>query len=131
HPDFAENRTLFIAYAHGTDRANALRVARATFDGEALSDFEVIYEAKPLKDTGHHYGGKIVYGEDGTLYVTIGEGSRYKEKAQEMESSFGAVVRINEDGSIPGDNPDFGENALPELWTKGHRNPQGLAWDGV
>lgn len=130
HPDFAENRTVFLSYAHGTDRANALRVARATFDGAALDNLEVIYEAKPLKEAGYHYGGKIVYAPDGALWVSIGEGSRYKELAQDMTTSFGAIIRINQDGSIPEDNPDFGENALPELWSKGHRNPQGLAWDG-
>lgn len=129
HPDFAENNVLFLAYAWGTDDANALRIARATFDGSALTDVEVIYEAKPLKDTAHHYGGRLVWGPDNKLYFTVGEGSRYKERAQEMSSSFGAVIRLNEDGSIPDDNPSFGENALPELYSKGHRNPQGLAYD--
>lgn len=129
HPDFAENRTVFLSYAHGTADENATRVARATFDGEVLNDLEVIYEATPMKAGGYHYGGKIVFADDGTLFITIGEGSRYKEKAQDMTSSFGAVVRINQDGSIPEGNADFGDNAPPELWTKGHRNPQGLAWD--
>ena len=129
HPDFETNNIIFIAYAHGTRDANALRIARATFDGEAISGLEVIYDAKPLKDTGHHFGGRLVWGPDGKIYATIGEGSRYKEKAQVMSSSFGAVVRINEDGSIPDDNPDFGEDALPELYSKGHRNAQGLAYD--
>jgi len=129
HPDFEQNRVLYISYAHGTQKENATRVARATFDGSALSDLEVIYEAKPLKDTGHHYGARMVWGGDGLLYVTIGEGSRYKEKAQDMTSSFGSVVRLNEDGSIPADNPTFGGGERPELFTKGHRNPQGLAYD--
>ena len=129
HPDYEENQVIFIAYAHGTRGANALRVARATFDGEAISDLTPIYDAKPLKDTGHHFGGRLVWGPDDKLYVTIGEGSRYKERAQEMDSSFGAVVRLNEDGSIPEDNPDFGEDALPELYSKGHRNPQGFVYD--
>jgi glucose/arabinose dehydrogenase len=129
HPDFAANRTVFLSYAHGTDRANALRVARATFDGSALSDLEVIYEAKPLKDTDMHYGGKLVIGPDDKLYFSVGEGSRYKEKAQDMATSFGAIVRIEQDGSIPDDNPTFGSGERPELWTKGHRNPQGLAYD--
>ena len=131
HPDFAENRTVFLAYAHGTAEENATRVARARFDGAALTDVEVIYEAKPLKDSSGHYGGRIVIAPDGTLFVTIGEGSRYKERAQVMSSSFGAVIRINQDGSIPADNPSFGEGSLPELWTKGHRNPQGLAYDAA
>ncbi len=129
HPDYVENNVIFISYAHGAPGSNALRVARARFDGEAISDIEVIYEAKPLKDTGHHFGGRLVWGPDDKLYFTIGEGSRYKEKAQDMSTSFGAVIRLNEDGSVPDDNPDFGEGSLPELYSKGHRNPQGFAYD--
>lgn len=128
-PDFAENRTIFLSYAHGTARQNATRVARATFENDALTNLEVIYEAKPLKDTSLHYGARMALGGDGKLYVTIGEGSRYKERAQVMSTSFGAVVRLNRDGTIPDDNADFGEEGLAELWTKGHRNPQGLAYD--
>jgi glucose/arabinose dehydrogenase len=129
HPDFEENNTIFISYAHGTRGENATRVARAKFDGAAVSGLEVIYEAKPLKDTGHHFGGRLVWGPDDKLYISLGEGSRYKERAQMYETSFGAIVRLNEDGSIPDDNPDMGEDALPELYSKGHRNPQGLAYD--
>ncbi len=129
HPDFSENRTLFIAYANGTREANATRIARATFDGASLSDVTPIFDAIPAKDTGHHFGGKLVWGPDDKIYLTVGEGSKYKERAQEMETSFGAVIRINEDGSIPDDNPDFGPGAAPGLYSKGHRNPQGLAYD--
>ncbi|GJL93656.1 MAG: hypothetical protein DHS20C05_00610 [Hyphococcus sp.] len=131
HPDYKTNGTIFLTYAHGIMKANALRVARANFDGQEITNLEVIYEATPLKDTGHHFGGRIVWGPDDKLYVTIGEGSRYKEKAQDMATSFGAVIRINEDGSIPDDNPDFGEGARPELYSKGHRNPQGLTYDSA
>lgn len=129
HPDFAENHVVFLSYAHGTRKANGLRVARATFDGAALHDLEVLYDARPLKDTDHHFGGRLLFGPDGKLYFSVGEGSRYKERAQVMSTSFGAIIRLNPDGSIPEDNPDFGEGALPELWSKGHRNPQGLAYD--
>jgi len=129
HPDFEENGVLYISYAHGTEKANATRIARAVFDGASLSDLEVLYDAKPLKDTGHHYGARMVWGGDGKLYASIGEGSKYKEKAQDMTSSFGSIIRLNEDGSIPEDNPTFGDGERPELFTKGHRNPQGLAYD--
>lgn len=129
HPDFSENRVLYLSYAAGSARANALRIARATFDGSSLSDVEVIYEVKPLKDTNAHYGGRLVFGGDGKLYATTGDGFRYRERAQDMATSFGAVVRLNDDGTAPDDNPRFGEGALPELWSKGHRNPQGLAFD--
>jgi glucose/arabinose dehydrogenase len=133
HPDFAQNQVVFLAYAAGTAKNNGLRVARALFDGAALRDFRVIYEAQPLKDTPMHYGGRLVWGPDDKLYVTVGEGARYRDKAQDLTTSFGAVVRLNEDGSVPADNPDFGlasgESALPELYSKGHRNAQGLAYD--
>lgn len=131
HPDFEQNNVLYLAYAWGTQDDNALRIARGTFDGTAYNDVEVIYEAKPLKSAGYHYGGRIVWGPDDKLYFTVGEGSRYKELAQDMSSSFGAVVRINEDGSIPDDNPDFGDGSLPELYSKGHRNPQGFTYDAT
>ncbi len=131
HPDFEENGVLYISYAHGTEKANATRIARAVFDGSSLSGLEVLYDAKPLKDTGHHYGARMVWGGDGKLYASIGEGSKYKEKAQDMTSSFGSIIRLNEDGSIPEDNPTFGDGERPELFTKGHRNPQGLAYDAT
>lgn len=129
HPDFANNRMLYLSYAHGSREANGTRIARAKFDGTALTDLTVIYDAVPAKDTGHHYGARLAWGGDGKLYATIGEGSRYKEKAQDMTSSFGAVIRLNEDGSIPDDNAVFGGGERKELWTKGHRNGQGLAYD--
>ncbi len=131
HPDFAENRILYFTYAHGTRNANATRLARAVFDGTSLSNLEVLYDAKPTKDTGHHFGARLAWGGDGKLYMTIGEGSKYKEKAQDMTTSFGAVVRLNEDGTIPEDNPKFGDGERPELFSKGHRNSQGLAYDSV
>ncbi len=131
HTEFATNNIVYLSYAAGVRTSNALRIARAVFDGEALTNLEVIYEAKPLKDTGHHYGGRMAWGADKKLYITIGEGAKYKEKAQDTASSFGAVIRMNEDGSAPEDNPDFGADAVPELFTKGHRNPQGLAYDAA
>ncbi|WP_411819361.1 PQQ-dependent sugar dehydrogenase [Hyphococcus formosus] len=129
HPNFSENNWLYLAYAHGTDRANATRIARAKYADGALGEVEVLYDAVPEKDTNHHYGGRLVWGGDGKLYATIGEGSKYKEKAQDMTSSFGSVVRLNEDGTIPDDNPVFGEGTRPELFTKGHRNGQGFTYD--
>lgn len=129
HPNFSTNNVIYLSYAHGDRRNNALRIARAEFYNNALNNLEVIYEATPLKNTGHHFGGRLAWGADGMLYATIGEGAKYREKAQDTASSFGAVIRLNEDGSAPLDNPDFGNGALPELFTKGHRNPQGLTFD--
>ena len=131
HPNFEENNVLFLAYAHGDRKANGTRVARAVYDGAALTGLTPLYDTFPTKDTGHHFGGRLVWGPDDKLYLTMGEGSKYKEKSQDMTTSYGAVIRIDEDGAIPEDNPDFGDGARPELWTKGHRNPQGLAYDAA
>ena len=129
HPNYAENHVIFLSYAAGTEDANALRVARAIFDGEKITDLKVIYEAKPLKRDGNHYGARLVWGPDDKLYFSIGEGYHYKEKAQDPSTSLGSIIRLNEDGSVPDDNPDFGPGSLPEIYTIGHRNPQGLAYD--
>ena len=127
--DFTENRYLYLSFANGTENANATRVVRAKYSGGALTDLTVLYDAFPAKDTGHHFGGRLAWGGDGKLYVTLGEGSKYKDRAQDMSTSFGAVVRLNADGTIPSDNPVFDDGERPELFTKGHRNPQGLAYD--
>lgn len=132
HPDFAANRTLFISYAHGTKQANATRVISATFDGAALTNIRTVFEARPLKDKPVHYGGRLAYLPDGTMLVTLGDGFDYREKAQTLDNGFGKIVRVNLDGSFPKDNP-FTERkgALPEIWSYGHRNVQGLAVDSA
>jgi glucose/arabinose dehydrogenase len=130
HPDFATNRTLFLSHAAGTADSNATRVISATFDGAALSDVRTIFETKTKKDTAAHYGGRLVILPDRTMLVTIGDGFEYREKAQDLSSGLGKIVRVNLDGSIPDDNPFVGrDDALPEIWSFGHRNPQGLAFD--
>lgn len=134
HPDFAENGWIYLAYAHADGGKNTLRLARATYaptaQSGALDDVQVIFEALPLRETSAHYGGKIAFLADGTLLLTNGEGYRYKEKAQALDNHFGKILRLNYDGSIPADNPFLNrEGALPEIWSWGHRNPQGLVFD--
>jgi aldose sugar dehydrogenase len=130
HPKFAENNTLYLTYAHGTAAANATRVMRARFDGQALSDQQVIFEAKPLKDTNNHYGGRLVFLPDGTFVLLIGDGFEYREQAQNLGSHLGKIVRLNDDGTVPADNPFAGrEGVRPEIWSYGHRNQQGLVFD--
>ncbi|MFP4004265.1 MAG: PQQ-dependent sugar dehydrogenase [Alphaproteobacteria bacterium] len=132
HPQFALNKMLFLAYAHGDAGANNTRVARARFDEEALElkDLEVIFEAEPLKDTPVHYGGRMTFLPDGTLLVTLGDGFEYREQAQVLSNHLGAIVRLNPDGSVPGDNPFTDrEDAKPEIWSYGHRNVQAVLYD--
>lgn len=128
HPKFAENQFIYLTYAHGTPSANALRVARARFDGRALQDLKVIFEAKPSKDTNNHYGAKLAFLGDGTFALTIGDGFEYREKAQDLSSHLGKIVRLNDDGSVPSGAAFV--NAAPGIISLGHRNQQGLAYDG-
>lgn len=129
-PDFAENGYVYLSYAHGTPGENGTRVARARFDGQSLSDLEVIFEATPKKDTPVHYGGVMTFLPDGTLLVAVGDGFDYREQAQRLDNDLGKIVRINRDGSVPEDNPFVGrDGARPEIWSYGHRNIQGLIYD--
>ena len=130
HPHFAENNIVYLTYAAGTTAANGTQVARARFDGSTLQDLHVIFKALPLKDTDNHYGGRMAFLPDGTFALTIGEGFEYREKAQDLTSDLGKIVRLNEDGSVPQDNPFVGQASVrPEIYTWGHRNEQGLTFD--
>ena len=130
HPRFAENRLLYLTYAHGTPEANATRLARARFDGSRLTDLTPLFTVTPTKETPVHYGGRLLFLPDGTLLLTTGDGFIHREAAQRLDSLLGKVVRLNDDGSTPADNPFVGQDeALDAIWSYGHRNPQGLALD--
>ncbi len=126
-PDYADNRQVYLSYAAGTRRANALAVGRARFDGAALTGFQVILTGDPHKDTPHHFGGRMAFLADGTLLVVCGDGFDYREQALDLTSLLGKTLRINRDGSVPLNNPFVGrDDARPEIWTYGHRNQQGI-----
>lgn len=126
-PEFASNRQLYLSYAHGTRKQNTLRVMRAVLKGDSLVDQQVIFTAVPWKTTGAHYGARMAFLPDGTLLLTTGDGYNYREQAQTLDNHFGKVIRINTDGSVPKDNPFVGKAGhLPEIYSYGHRNPQGL-----
>ncbi len=128
HPDFERNRVLFLSYAAPPADDNATQVLRARYVDGALIDGEVIFSVSPRKPTPVHYGGRMVFLADGTLVLTTGDGFDFREEAQDLGSLLGKTVRIHTDGTIPEDNPFRGqEGARPEIYTYGHRNPQGLA----
>lgn len=132
HPKFAENNILYLTYAAGDNSANATHVARARFDGASLQDVQVIFKAAPFKDTNNHYGGRMAFLADGTFALTIGDGFEYRERAQDKGSDLGKIVRLNDDGSVPKDNPFVGQpNVRPEIYSTGHRNEQGLVFDAA
>jgi glucose/arabinose dehydrogenase len=130
HPEFGDNGVVYLSYAAGEPGANATRVARARFTGRALEDLAVIFEVRPTKNTPVHYGGRMAFLPDGTLLVTTGDGFDFREQAQKLDSLLGKTIRLHEDGSIPADNPFVGDAAaFDEIWSYGHRNPQGLTVD--
>jgi len=137
-PDFATDPWLFFTYSSGDSRANRTEVARARWDGEGLTDFEVIWRNPLDKDRSQHFGSRILFLPDGTLLVSIGDGGNppvallgddIRKQAQNPATAFGKVLRLKPDGSIPADNPTFESDAIPGLWSYGHRNIQGLARD--
>jgi len=126
-PEFASNQRLYLSFSSGTVRANALQVISARLDGDSLQDISTIFTASPVKNTPHHFGGRLALLPDQTLLITVGEGFNFREQAQFLDNHFGKLIRINRDGTVPADNPFVGrDEALPEIWTYGHRNPQGL-----
>ncbi len=141
HPNFADNRLVYLTYSHGSRSANHTRVARATFDGSALQNLEVIFEVSQTKSGGQHFGSRIVWLPDNTMLVAIGDGGNpplqldgdlIRKQAQNLNSHLGKVVRLNDDGSIPTDNPFVDStDADAAVWSYGHRNIQGMTFDSV
>lgn len=128
HPDFAENRLVYLSYAGAADGKAGTEVARGRFDGTALRDLEVIFRAQPKTPGNAHYGSRLVFGKDGKLYVSLGDRRNYMREAQNRANHIGSIVRLNDDGSLPGDNPFIGDTGTrPEIFSFGHRNVQGMA----
>lgn len=137
HPNFAQNRLIYLTYAHGTENDNRLRLARATFDNGRLNNLQVIFETSQGKPEYQHYGGRILWLADGTLLLSVGDGGNppvaingelARLNAQRLNSHIGKIVRLRDDGSTPPDNPFVGRaDARPEIFSIGHRHIQGLA----
>lgn len=130
HPEFASNQLIYLAFAHGGPDANGTRIVRGRLTADAVEDVEVIFTVEPLKDTAAHYGGKMMFLPDGKLLLTTGDGFDYREEAQNINSLLGKTIRINDDGTVPADNPFVGSgDGNEKIFTWGHRNPQGLTLD--
>ena len=128
HPDFADNRLVYLSYSGRGDGGVNTEVARGRFDGQALNDVEVVFRAAPKTGGRNHYGSRLLFAPDGTLYVTLGDRYSYLKRAQDVRDHIGAIVRIRDDGTVPDDNPFVGRgDARPEIFSYGHRNVQGLA----
>ena len=127
HPGFAENALVYLSYASPDDDGDAATaVARGRLVGTRLEDVEEIYVALPRDDGGRHFGSRLLFA-DGYLFVTAGERGE-PDRAQDVGDPAGSVIRLHDDGRVPADNPFRSKaGARPELWSIGHRNPQGMA----
>jgi glucose/arabinose dehydrogenase len=139
HPRFKQNRQVYFTCAHGNTIANRTRVATAFLNGNRLSDWQVIFEVADSKVGSQHFGSRLLWLPDETLLVSIGDGGNppvrlkgdwIREQAQNRQSHLGKILRFRDDGSVPPDNP-FADSADAQaaIWSYGHRNIQGLAYD--
>ncbi|MFO1302499.1 MAG: PQQ-dependent sugar dehydrogenase [Burkholderiales bacterium] len=127
-PNFAKDRLVYLSFSEPGDGGAGTAVARGVLNDAALSGVEVIWRQSPKVGGGNHWGSRLVFARDGTLFVTTGDRYSERARAQDLTTTLGKVIRINADGSIPKDNPFVGRaNAKPEIWSYGHRNLQGAA----
>lgn len=131
-PNFSNNQHIYVSYAAENEKGATTKVIKAKLDGNSLSDIQELLVASPYTREMYHYGGGMTFGRDGKLYITVGE-RLFNEKdqppmpiAQNLEDKRGKIYRLNPDGSIPADNPDFGVDAVPGLYAIGIRAAQGL-----
>lgn len=138
HPDFEDNGLIYAAYGKQNGDVNSLAIGRGRFTGRSVEDFEEIFVADAW-ETGGNMGGRILFGPDNTLYITVGDRDRLccipeddpslRLKAQDLHDHVGKTLRILDDGGVPADNPFVGNaEAKPEIFTYGHRNGYGLSF---
>lgn len=131
---FDGNRTLYFCFSEpdgdgGRTNSTALAKAQLSTDRSRLENVRVIFSQQPKVASRNHFGCRIVEGKDGSLYMTLGDRFSRKEDAQKLDNHLGKIIRVTKDGAAPPDNPFASQaGALPEIWSYGHRNGQGLAW---
>ena len=126
-PDFASSRLVYFSFGEPGEGGASTAVARARLGEDRLQDLTVIFRTIPKMGGGAHFGSRLAFGRDGTLFVTTGDRFQF-DPAQDLSNHMGKVLRINGDGSVPADNPFVGRpNVRPEIWSSGHRNVEGAA----
>ena len=130
HPDFASNRLLYLSFAKSKAEGSTTAVVRGRFENDRLSDLEEIFEA--VAQGRGHYGGRLAFDRNDYLFITAGDrqvpstGDLEAHPAQDTSNHHGVTIRLHDDGRVPADNPLVGGDGRPEIWSYGHRNPQGL-----
>jgi aldose sugar dehydrogenase len=130
-PRFEQNQTIYLTFSEpGDDGTAGTSLAKARLGDGRLEGLQVIYRQHPKVKGAGHFGSRIVFRNDGTIFVAQGDRMSYRDQAQDLASGIGKVVRINPDGSIPKDNPFVGRDGVrPEIWSYGHRNIQSASLD--
>ncbi len=134
HPDFANNGMIYLSWAEAGEGGNGAVVARAKLVTEGrqarLDGLNIIWRQFPKVSGKGHYGHRIAFGPDGKLYISSGERQKFTP-AQDMKANLGKMIRLNDDGTVPADNPFFKDGGVTaQIWAKGLRNPLGIAFDG-
>ncbi|UYX08147.1 PQQ-dependent sugar dehydrogenase [Pectobacterium cacticida] len=136
-PDFAQNRRIYLSFAEeGSDgkAGTAVGYGKLSEDNQRLENFTVFFRQEPKLSTGNHFGGKLAFDRQGFLFIALGE-NNVRPSAQDLDKLQGKIVRLTAEGQVPPDNPFINTpGARPEIWSYGHRNPQGLVinpWSGA
>jgi glucose/arabinose dehydrogenase len=127
-PAFAEDRMVYLSFAEPGEGGGSTAVARGRLGDRGLEGTQVIWRQQPKVAGANHWGSRLVFRRDGTLFVTTGDRFAYRELAQDLSVTIGKIVRVTADGSVPRDNPFVGRQGVrPEIWSYGHRNIQAAA----
>lgn len=127
-PHFAETKLVYLSFSESGPGGAGTAVARGTLTPRGLEDVRVIFRQSPKVNGTGHFGSRLVFSRDGSLFVTLGDRYAYRDSAQDLTSTLGKIVRVRRDGSPPSDNPFLTRSdAKPEIWSYGHRNVQGAA----
>ena len=130
-PSFEADRLVYLSFSEPGPGGAGTAVARGRLGERGLEGTQVIWRQEPKVGGANHWGSRLVFRPDGTLFVTLGDRFAYRDRAQDLSVTLGKIVRINPDGSIPRDNPFVDRaGARPEIWSYGHRNVQAAALDG-
>ena len=129
HPHFKKNKRIYLSYSKSLGKTKTTALGYGILKGDKLENFTEIFVAKGRATKRIHFGSRITFGEDHQIFLSVGERGQ-RSNAQDLTNNFGKVMRLNDDGSIPSDNP-FVKNSkkLDSIWSYGHRNPQGLFYD--
>jgi aldose sugar dehydrogenase len=133
HPDFANNKYVYLSFAEAGDGGYGAAVARGKLGSEAgkpmLTDVQVIWRQEPKVSGQGHYGHRLAFGPDGMLYISSGDRQKF-DPAQDLNQNLGKIIRVTDDGMIPSDNPFYDQGRIKaQVWSYGHRNPLGIAFD--